>query len=153
MSFIIIFGTLSFSVVATDGVIGSLMTQKEYIIPLAFDSKSFSLFNKNLPANQQSPIREGISSLEQSVSIRPRVLIDRSAALSKYAAEVCVRNCKKGSPYSTTERRVPELVPVLGSQPAGDVSHKPGGRQPLLSARHAVTPATLKRAAISFAAW
>jgi len=29
------------------------------------------------------------------------------------------------SPYSITERRVPELIPVLGSQPAGDVSHKP----------------------------
>ena len=37
---------------------------------------------------------------------------------------------------------------VLGSQPASDVSHKPGGRLPLLSARPAVTPATLKRAAI-----
>jgi len=59
----------------------------------------------------------------------------------------------KGSPYSITERRVPELIPVLGSQPAGDVSHKPGGRLPLLSARPAVTPATLKRAATSFAAW
>jgi len=34
----------------------------------------------------------------------------------------------KGSPYSITERRVPELIPVLGSQPAGDMSHKPGGR-------------------------
>jgi len=62
--------------------------------------------------------------------------------------------CKrgKGSPYSITERRVPELIPVLGSQPAGDVSHKPGGRLPLLSARPAVTLATLKRAANSFAA-
>jgi len=30
----------------------------------------------------------------------------------------------KGSPYSITERRVPELIPVLGSQPAGDVNHK-----------------------------
>ena len=61
---------------------------------------------------------------------------------------------KKGkvSPYSITERRVPELIPVLGSQPAGDVSHKPGGRLPLLSARSAVTPATLKRAATNFAA-
>ena len=29
-----------------------------------------------------------------------------------------------------TERRVPELIPVLGSQPAGDVSHTPGGRLP-----------------------
>jgi len=40
----------------------------------------------------------------------------------------------KGSPYSITELRVPELIPVLGSQPAGDVSHKLGGRLPLLSA-------------------
>jgi len=46
-----------------------------------------------------------------------------------------------------------ELIPVLGSQPAGDVSHKPGARLPLLSARPAVTPATLKRAATNFAAW
>ena len=53
----------------------------------------------------------------------------------------------KRSPYSITERRVPELIPVLGSQPAGDVSHKPGSRLPLLSARPAVTPATLNRAA------
>jgi len=45
------------------------------------------------------------------------------------------------------ERRVPELIPVLGSQPAGDVSHKPGDRLPLLSARPAVTLATLKMAA------
>ena len=44
----------------------------------------------------------------------------------------------QASPYSITERRVPELIPVLGSQPAGDVSHK---------------PATLKKAATSFAAW
>jgi len=43
---------------------------------------------------------------------------------------------------------------VLGSQRAGDVSHKPGGRLPLLSARPTVTLATLKRAAnTSFAAW
>ena len=57
--------------------------------------------------------------------------------------------CKKskGSPYSITEHRVPELIPVLGSQPAGDVSHKPSGRPPLLSARPAVTPTTLRRAA------
>ena len=41
----------------------------------------------------------------------------------------------KGSPYSITERRVPGLIPVLGSQPTGDVSHKPGGRLPLLFAR------------------
>jgi len=67
-----------------------------------------------------------------------------------------LRHCRplyKGSRYSITERRVPELILVLGSQPASDVSHKPGGRLPLLSARPAVTPATLKRTATNFAAW
>jgi len=59
----------------------------------------------------------------------------------------------KGSPYSITERMVPELIPVLGSQPAGDVRHKPCGRLPLLSARPAVTLATLKMAATNFAVW
>jgi len=48
---------------------------------------------------------------------------------------------------------VPELIPVLGSQPAGVVSHKPGGRLPLLSARPAVAHAAPKRAATNFAAW
>jgi len=59
----------------------------------------------------------------------------------------------KGSPYSITERRVPELIPVLDSQLAGDVSHKPGARLPLLSVRPTVTLTTLKRAATNFAAW
>jgi len=52
-----------------------------------------------------------------------------------------------------TERRVPELIPFLGSHHAGDVSRKPGGRLASLSARPAVTPVTRKRAATSFAAW
>jgi len=62
--------------------------------------------------------------------------------------------CKKGkgSPYLTAERRVPEQIPVLGSQPAGDVSHKPGSRLPLLTATPAVTLTTLKRAAVNFGA-
>jgi len=56
----------------------------------------------------------------------------------------CLRGKKsKGSPYSITERRVLELIPVLDSQPAGEVSHKPGDRLPLLSARPAVTLAAL----------
>jgi len=59
----------------------------------------------------------------------------------------------KSSPYSTAERRVPELIPVLGSQPAGDVSHKLSGTLPSLSARPAVTLASLKRAATNFTAW
>ena len=46
---------------------------------------------------------------------------------------------KKGkrSPYSITERRVPELIPVLCSQPAGDMSHKPGGRLHAITFRQA----------------
>ena len=59
----------------------------------------------------------------------------------------------KGSPYSITERMVPELIPVHGSQPAGDVSHKAASMLPLLSAGPAVTLATLKRAATNSAAW
>jgi len=43
----------------------------------------------------------------------------------------------KGSPYSITERRVPELIPVLG----------------ITFRRPAVTPAILKRAATNFATW
>jgi len=62
-----------------------------------------------------------------------------------------MRKSVKGSPYSITERRVPEMIPVLGNQLAGDVNHKPDGRLPLLSARPAVTPAIFKRAATSFA--
>ena len=58
----------------------------------------------------------------------------------------------KGSPYSITEHRVLQLIQVLGSQPAGGMSHKPGGRLSLLSARPAVTPATIKRVATNFAA-
>ena len=47
-----------------------------------------------------------------------------------------------GSPFRATvwvirvkNVKVPELVPVLGIQPAGDVSHKAAGRLPLLSRR------------------
>jgi len=71
-----------------------------------------------------------------------------------WRASLSIRKKSKGSLYSTIERRVlPELIPVLGSRPAGDVSHKPGGRLPLLAARPAFPPATLKRAATNFAAW
>jgi len=37
------------------------------------------------------------------------------------------------------ELGVPELMPVLDSQPAGDRSRKPGGRLPLISVKIAVT--------------
>jgi len=51
----------------------------------------------------------------------------------------------KDSPYSITERRVPQLIPVLGSQPAADVNHKPDDRASRLP--------LVKRAATNFAAW
>jgi len=60
---------------------------------------------------------------------------------------------KKVKVAHTTEIRVPELILVFGSPAAGDVSHKPGGRLPLLSARPTFTPSTLKRAAANLAAW
>ena len=75
----------------------------------------------------------------------------KTSNASSHAPEFCVP--VNGSPYSIAKRRVPEPIPVLGSQPAGDVGHKPGGRLPLLFARPAATPATLKRAATNFAAW
>ena len=56
----------------------------------------------------------------------------------------------KGSPYSITERKIPELIPVFGSQPAGDVSQKPRGRLPLLSARPAVTPRNPQKGCYQF---
>jgi len=70
--------------------------------------------------------------------------------LNKPAFLLCTKG--KGSPYSIGERSVPELILVLDSQSVGDVSHKPGGRLPLLSARPAVTLATFKRAATNLTA-
>ena len=51
----------------------------------------------------------------------------------------CRESCMKlvGCRYVVTYSKrayVPEVIPVLGSQPAGDRSHKPGARLPLLSA-------------------
>ena len=60
--------------------------------------------------------------------------------MSLFTIPLLVKDC----PYSITEPRVTELIPVLGSQPAADVSHKPGGRLPLLCARPAVTPQPLR---------
>ena len=78
----------------------------------------------------------------------------KTFALFRVSSET-VTCIKKGSPYSITERRVQDQIPVLGSQPAGDVNHtcKPDGRLSLLSVRPAVTPATDKTDATNFAAW
>ena len=77
-----------------------------------------------------------------SASVRPCSACADLPVLVVASTPPAFRTIKKVKvpPYSITERRVPELIPVLGSQPAGDVSHKPGGELPLLSARPAVTP-------------
>jgi len=49
--------------------------------------------------------------------------------------------------------RDPKLIPVLGSQPAYDMSHKSGGRLSLISTRPAVTRAIFQTAGANFAAW
>jgi len=81
--------------------------------------------------------------------------LQRNAAAAGKVNLIHTAQGKKGkaSPYSITKRRVLELIPVLGSQPAGDMSHKPGGRLPLHPARLAVTLTTLKRVETNFAAW
>ena len=61
-----------------------------------------------------------------------------------------VQKVKKLSPNSIAERRVSELIPVLGSQHTGDVSHKPGGRLPLVSARPALLPPQPLRGLLPF---
>jgi len=83
----------------------------------------------------------------------PSTILLLSSSAAAPAPDFYTGKPGKGSPYTITERRVPELIPVLGSQPAVDVNHKPGGRLPLLSARPAVTLATLKRAAVNFVDW
>jgi len=52
------------------------------------------------------------------------VVADKVFLCASLVLIVCGKG--KGSPYSIAERGVPELIPVLGSQPADGVSHKPG---------------------------
>jgi len=47
---------------------------------------------------------------------------------------------EKSSPILDYKRRAWSWSQFLGSQPAGDISYKPGGRLPLLSTRPAVSP-------------
>jgi len=42
--------------------------------------------------------------------------------VGKSTYSVSVKGKGKASPYSTAERSVPELIPVLGSQPAGGMT-------------------------------
>ena len=51
------------------------MMQNEFIIPLGFASKKFSLFRQDLPDDVTKPIKSTIPSLAKSVSIKPKLLL------------------------------------------------------------------------------
>ena len=55
---------------------------------------------------------------------RPDALPDTQPTVSEHSRQIVYILQIKGNPYSSTERMVLELIPVRGSQPAGDVSHK-----------------------------
>jgi len=86
------------------------------------------------PYRHRSPHPHQVRRSAPSLLLRTRFVEPSNALNSSVLKKI------KGSPYSITERRVPELIPVLGRQPAGDVSHKPGGRLPLLSASYPRNP-------------
>ena len=102
-------------------------------LPTYADNVALPAFARRMPPLQQSidiacPPGSTAANLQQRVCCCGRVLgqtngqIDGHHTVSQTLLRII---CKKGSPYSITDRRVPEMIPVLGSQPAGDVSHKP----------------------------
>ena len=52
------------------------MTQKEFIVDLQFDTEHFNLFRPFDPNDLSSKVKAGIPSLEGSVSIRPKIIIE-----------------------------------------------------------------------------
>ena len=139
MSFIITFGTLLFPIVCWPAVLGGHQLLPSVVV-LSEQPPDWTVphcHHAETPvADWHYPGQPTVPAPWNSIQPNPSAWVDKG----------------KGSLYSITERRVPELIPVLGSQPAGDVSHKPGGRLPLLFARTAVTPTT-KRTATNLAAW
>jgi len=76
--------------------------------------------------------------MRRDLTSRARLHQPSASVARRLSLHSLVSDCtkSKGSPYSITERRVPELIPALGSQPAGDVSHKPR-RQAAITFRQA----------------
>ena len=88
------------------------------------------------------------------------LLGDRGTCVCKQPSVSVVWSCWWTTMLRTLANCTPHAVsnvPLCRAQtnttPTGIGGDKPGGRRPLLSARPAVTPTTLKRAATSFAAW
>jgi len=69
-------------------------------------------------------VHKGVNFEAQNAQTHPQApLISKKKFRGLYPRTPVKRGRGKGkaSPYSTTERRVPETIPVLGSQPAGDL--------------------------------
>ena len=102
----------------------------------AATEKALSAIHRRVHGTMRSPDDEACSADHAGTSAT-------DVSKTEVYSGVCVRALShhnvKGIPYAITERRVVELIPVLGRQPAGDASHKPGGRLPLLSARPSAT--------------
>jgi len=108
-------------------------------------------FNRSNHATADSCQRDPLSPYGTTENARHENAAEYRGKCERFCCGKLKKQVKsKGSPYSIAERRVPELIPVLGSQSASEVSYKPGGRLPFLSAKPAVTLATLKRAATNF---
>jgi len=80
--------------------------------------------------------------MRRDLTTRSIILEMRTQTERRVAAHPQTKPTDLGCESTENTERVPELIPVLGSQPAADVYHKPDGRLPLL-----------KRAATNFAAW
>ena len=91
----------------------------------------------------------GLAQLCARSPIMRKIMRAHNRIIQRSLLVTLVDSMRGGSPYSIANRRIPELIPVLGSQPAGDMSHKPGGRLPLFFTRPAVTLSILKRATTS----
>ena len=87
-----------------------------------------------------------------SCSVRPsfrQSVDDADLKLSEAGVSTPLTGGSRIKKVKVAHTRLPSVgfrscIPVFVSQPAGDVSHKPGGRLPLLSARPAVTPQPLR---------
>jgi len=49
-----------------------------------------------------------------------------SVKIGRVVPKICNKKVKVAHTRLPSVYRVPELMPVIGSQPAGDASHKPG---------------------------
>ena len=77
----------------------------------SFPSLTFSLLTNTLPGPRASEVTTIWRHTNLFIII---IIIITQSLVDPF------KHGKKGGPYSITERGVPELIPVLGSQPAGD---------------------------------